>query len=122
MKTLSGIPRKLSKKTERELRALAAMSDDDIDLSDIPEITNWTGAIVGKFYVPRKTPLTIRIDVDVLDWLRSKGSGYQTRLNRILRDAMLVEKPLRVIGAKRPRKKFRRVPARASGRKRATAG
>jgi uncharacterized protein (DUF4415 family) len=121
MKTVSGIPRKLSKKAERELRALAAMSDDDIDLSDIPEITDWTGGIIGKFYVPRKTPLTIRIDVDVLAWLRSKGAGYQTRLNRILRDAMLVEKPLRVIGSKRQRKKYRRIESRASGRKRASA-
>jgi uncharacterized protein (DUF4415 family) len=121
MKTVSGIPRTLSKKAERELRALAAMSDDDIDLSDAPEITDWTGAIVGKFYVPRKTPLTIRIDVDVLDWLRSKGAGYQTRLNRILRNAMLVERPLRVIGGLRPRKKIRRVTRRTSGRKRASA-
>jgi uncharacterized protein (DUF4415 family) len=121
MKTVSGIPRTLSKKAERELRALAAMSDDDIDLSDAPEITDWTGAIIGKFYVPRKTPLTIRIDVDVLDWLRSKGAGYQTRLNRILRNAMLVEKPLRVIGTRRPRKNMRRVARRASRRKRASA-
>jgi uncharacterized protein (DUF4415 family) len=122
MKRVSGIPRTLSKSAERELRALAAMSDDDIDLSDAPEITDWSSAIMGKFYVPRKTPLTIRIDVDVLAWLRSKGAGYQTRLNRILREAMLVEKPLRVIGSKRPRKKFRQIESRASGRKRATTG
>lgn len=121
MKSVSGIPRRISKKVERELRALAARSDDQIDLSDIPEILDWSGGIVGKFYVPRKTPLTIRIDVDVLDWLRSKGAGYQTRLNRILREAMLVERPLRVIGSKRPRKKYRRIEIRASGRKRATA-
>jgi uncharacterized protein (DUF4415 family) len=121
MKRVSGIPRTLSKKAERELRALAAMSDDEIDLSDAPEITDWTGAVVGKFYRPMKAPLTIRIDVDVLAWLRSKGTGYQTRLNRILRDAMLVEKPLRVIGSKRPRKKIRRVASRVSGRKRASA-
>jgi uncharacterized protein (DUF4415 family) len=122
MKRVSGIPRTLSKKAERELRALAAMSDDDIDLSDAPEITDWSGAVVGLFYRPRKTPLTLRIDVDVLAWLRSKGKGYQTRINRILRDAMLVEKPLRVIGSKRPRKKYRRIESRVSGRKRATAG
>lgn len=120
MKRVSGIPRTLSKSAERELRALAAMSDDEIDLSDAPEITDWSGGIVGAFYRPRKTPLTIRIDVDVLVWLRSKGAGYQTRINRILRDAMLVEKPLHVIGNKRPRKKFRRVANRASGRKRAS--
>jgi uncharacterized protein (DUF4415 family) len=121
MKSVSGIPRKISKKMQQDLRALAARSDDKIDLSDIPEITDWTGGIVGKFYVPRKTPLTVRVDVDVLAWLRSKGAGYQTRLNRILREAMLVENTLRVIGSNRPRKKFRRVASRASGRKRASA-
>jgi uncharacterized protein (DUF4415 family) len=122
MKRVSGIPRKLTKKAEQELRALAAMSDDDIDLSDAPEITNWSGFTVGKFYRPRKTPLTIRIDVDVLAWLRSRGAGYQTRINKILRDAMLVERPLRVIGNRRQRKTYRRVRRSASGRKRAKAG
>jgi uncharacterized protein (DUF4415 family) len=122
MKRISRIPKKLSKKLDRELRALEAMSDDDIDYSDIPQRTDWSGAVVGRFYRPIKTPLTIRIDVDVLEWLKSKGEGYQTRLNRILRDAMLVERPLRVIGSNRTRKKFRRVATRTPGRKRASAG
>jgi uncharacterized protein (DUF4415 family) len=121
MKRISRIPRKLSKKLERELRVLEAMDEDTIDYSDIPQRTDWSGAVVGRFYRPMKTPLTVRIDVDVLAWLRSQGPGYQTRMNRILRDAMLVEKPLRVIGSKRPRKKYRRVESRASGRKRASA-
>jgi uncharacterized protein (DUF4415 family) len=121
MKRISRIPKKLSKKLESELRALEAMSDGDIDYSDIPQRTDWSGAVVGRFYRPLKTPLTVRVDVDVLAWLRSKGAGYQTRLNRILREAMLVEKPLRVIGSKRPRKKYRRIENRTSGRKRASA-
>jgi uncharacterized protein (DUF4415 family) len=121
MKRVSRIPKKLSKKLERELRALEAMSDEDIEYSDIPQRTEWNGAVVGKFYRPIKKPRPVRIDVDVLEWLREKGAGYQTRMNRILRDAMLVEKPLRVIGGKRPRKKFRRVIGRTSGRKRASA-
>jgi uncharacterized protein (DUF4415 family) len=121
IKRISRIPRKLSKKLERELRVLEAMDEDTIDYSDIPQRTDWSGAVVGRFYRPMKTPLTVRIDADVLAWLRSQGPGYQTRMNRILRDAMLVEKPLRVIGSKRPRKKYRRVESRASGRKRASA-
>ena len=44
--------------------------------------------VVGKFYRPIKKPLTIRLDADVLDWLKSKGKGYQTRLNSLLRTAM----------------------------------
>ncbi len=44
--------------------------------------------MVGKFYRPIKKPLTIRLDADVLAWLKSQGKGYQTRLNRWLRTAM----------------------------------
>jgi uncharacterized protein (DUF4415 family) len=36
----------------------------------------------------RKARVTIRLDSDVVDWLKSKGSGYQTRINGILRSAM----------------------------------
>jgi uncharacterized protein (DUF4415 family) len=35
-----------------------------------------------------KQQLTIRLDHDVLNWLKSLGKGYQTRINRILRAAM----------------------------------
>jgi uncharacterized protein (DUF4415 family) len=80
--------RKLSKKQAKELRALAAMPDDKIDLSDIPEVRDWSRAVVGKFYRPIKKPLTIRLDADVLAWLKSDGRGYQTRINRLLRSAM----------------------------------
>jgi uncharacterized protein (DUF4415 family) len=47
--------------------------------------------VQGKFYRPTKTSTTMRLDDDVLFWLRSKGKGYQTRVNAILRDAMLHE-------------------------------
>jgi uncharacterized protein (DUF4415 family) len=43
----------------------------------------------GKFYRPIKQQLTVRVDADVLEWLKSQGSGYQSRLNDILRSAML---------------------------------
>ncbi len=71
-----------------ELERLAAMSDDDIDLSDVPEQTDWSNGVRGRFYKPVKQSTTVRIDADVLHWLRSKGRGYQTRLNAILREAM----------------------------------
>jgi uncharacterized protein (DUF4415 family) len=115
----AGPRRKLSKKLKKELRALKAMGDDDIDFSDIPERTDWSGAIVGRFYHPYKTSLTFRIDEDVLAWLRSGGPGYQTRLNRILRNAMLIAKPLRVIGSKSFPKKAQRVANGTSRPKRA---
>jgi uncharacterized protein (DUF4415 family) len=80
--------RKVNKKQARELANLAAMPDDKIDLTDAPEVLNWRGATVGKFYRPLKKSLTIRLDADVLAWLRAQGGGYQTRINRLLRSAM----------------------------------
>ena len=73
----------------KEIRNLAKMKQKDIDLSDIPEVRDWAGAVVGKFYRPIKKPLTLRVDADVLAWLKSQGKGYQTRINEILRSAMM---------------------------------
>jgi len=80
--------RKVSKKQAKELAALARMPDEKIDLTDAPEIREWRGAVVGKFYRPIKRPVTIRVDADVLAWLKGKGRGYQTRINKLLREAM----------------------------------
>jgi len=71
-----------------ELKALDEMPDEQIDLSDIPEITDWSGAVVGKFYRPVKEAVTVRLDADVVHWLKRDGKGYQTRLNAILRREM----------------------------------
>jgi uncharacterized protein (DUF4415 family) len=68
--------------------ALVRKKSQDIDLSDIPEVTDWSKAVVGKFYRPIKKSLTIRIDADVLAWLKGQGKGYQTKINGILREAM----------------------------------
>ena len=80
--------KKAAKTREQQSAVLKRMKDGEIDLSDIPEITDWSNAVVGKFYRPIKKSLTIRLDADVLAWLKSDGSGYQTRINRILREAM----------------------------------
>ncbi len=80
--------KKATKKKTEELAALSAMPDEDIDLTDIPEITDWSNAVVGRFYRPVKETVTIRLDADVLDWLKQGGKGYQTRVNRILRAVM----------------------------------
>lgn len=79
---------KLTKKQTKQLQALEHMKDEDIDLSDIPEKLDWSNAIVGKFYRPVKKSLTIRIDADVLAWVKRSGKGYQTRINTYLREAM----------------------------------
>ena len=80
--------KRTAKKADEELAALAAMTDEEIDTSDIPEITDWSKAVVGRFYRPLKEAVTIRLDADVLDWLKQGGRGYQTRVNKILRAVM----------------------------------
>lgn len=74
-----------------ELKALAAMPDSQIDHSDIPPLTDafWKNAVRNPFYKPIKQATTVRVDSDVLLWLKGQGKGYQTRINAILRDAML---------------------------------
>ncbi|EFE07400.1 BrnA antitoxin family protein [Citrobacter youngae] len=83
----------LSAQHEAELKALANKPDDDIDYSDIPvtEDEQWSEASRGKFFRPLKTQASVRIDADVMEWLKRPGKGYQTRLNAILREAMLRE-------------------------------
>jgi uncharacterized protein (DUF4415 family) len=80
--------KKASKKQTKELAALAALRDEEIDLTDLPEVLDWSGAVVGKYYRPIKKSLTIRLDADVLAWLKAQGRGYQTRINQMLRAAM----------------------------------
>ena len=79
----------LPTKVQPELLALDELADEDIDLSDIPEITDWSGAERGKFYRPVKQQITLRIDADVIAWFKAKspkGRGYQTNINQALRD------------------------------------
>ncbi|HUE56000.1 MAG TPA: BrnA antitoxin family protein [Candidatus Udaeobacter sp.] len=72
--------RNLARKHAKELAALARMPDEKIDLTDAPEVREWRGAVVGKFYRPNKSPVTIRVDADALAWL--KGQGQQRRERR----------------------------------------
>src|SRR5271169_305474 len=82
---------KITPKQKRELAKLAARPDSEIDFSDIPELTEkfWRNAVRNPFYRPVKKQLTLRLDADVIAWLRRQGKGYQTRANALLRAAML---------------------------------
>jgi uncharacterized protein (DUF4415 family) len=80
--------KKLTAQQSRDIAALAAKTDAAIDFSDMPEVRDWTGAEVGRFFRPVKRPVTIRLDSDVVDWLKSYGRGYQTKANLLLRHAM----------------------------------
>jgi uncharacterized protein (DUF4415 family) len=71
------------------------MKDREIDTTDIPLTADWSKAVVGRFYRPIKKPVTIRLDADVLHWLKGQGNGYQTRINSILRRVMEQSAPKR---------------------------
>jgi uncharacterized protein (DUF4415 family) len=75
----------------REVAQLAAKPDRQIDYSDIPQLppSFWKNAVRNPFYRPIKQQVTVRLDADVIAWLRQPGKGYQSRLNRLLRAAML---------------------------------
>jgi len=68
------------------------MKDEDIDFSDIPEITPEmvARAVLRRNFkpLPRKKQLTLRVDGDVVDWYKKQGRGYQTRINTLLRAYM----------------------------------
>lgn len=98
MKRVEGFP-EMTEEQKKRIEELAALPDSAIDTSDIPEWTDedFANAIrlngrsfseVMKLYKVKKAPITARIDMDILEWLKSKGEGYQTRLNTILREAM----------------------------------
>ena len=63
-----------------------AMSDEDIDYSDIPELDD--DFFKNATFVPAKQLVTMRLDADVVSWLKRNGRGYQTRANKILRSVM----------------------------------
>jgi uncharacterized protein (DUF4415 family) len=89
----------LTPKILAELEALAAMPDDTIDLSDMPEVTDFTGWVRGKFYRPVKKQVTVRLDADVLEYFKAKqggARGYQTAINAALRK--VVEEEMRKAG------------------------
>ena len=84
-------PPALTAKQRKEIAALATQTDEQIDKSDVAALGNdfWKNAVRNPFYKATKQSTTVRLDSDVLQWLKSGGSGYQTRLNAILRDEML---------------------------------
>ena len=90
--TLDTLP-PLTEKQRQHLDALASRPDDQVDLADMPELTDAQLAEMrpATHYRPIKQQITARLDADVLAWLKAGGQGYQTRMNTILRRAMLAE-------------------------------
>ena len=90
-KRVSGTP--MTKEQRRELEALAKRPDSEIDFSDAPPLPEsaWKNAVRGGLYRPVKQAVSLRLDADVIAWLKKDGEGYQTRANQMLRERMLKE-------------------------------
>jgi uncharacterized protein (DUF4415 family) len=75
---------------KRQLAAMAKMPESRIDVSDAPELAAaaWKDAVRG-FYRPVKKAVSLRLDADVIAWLKKDGEGYQTRANQMLRERMM---------------------------------
>ncbi len=78
---------KFTAEQRKRLATLAAMPDDQIDTSDIPERTEYNGPVyIGLVPGPgKKTSVTIRLDEDMVKWFRKQGKGWQTKMNWVLR-------------------------------------
>jgi uncharacterized protein (DUF4415 family) len=87
--------KRATRERQRNVTTVAVKPDAEIDLSEMPEVLDWSGAEIGKFYRPAKKPVTLRLDGDVIGRLRSFGPGYQTRANGLLRHAMESSHPKR---------------------------
>ncbi len=77
---ISNTTRKAYAKRDRALDAAA----------DAPQMPPeyWSNAVIGKYYRPLKTQVSVRLDNEVLDWLKAQGGGHLTRINEILRERM----------------------------------
>jgi len=104
--------KKLTKEQKRDIRAVGVKGDEEIDFSDAPLVLDWRRAKIGQFYRPTKKPVTMRLDSDVIAWLKADGRGYQTKANWLLRQAMRYFSDLGRSG------KRARVPSRRKSRNR----
>ncbi len=82
----------LTAQQRADLQALEELPDDQIDTTDIPETLDWSSAQRGVFFRPVKQQITLRLDADIISWFRAHaqgGRGYQTDINRALREHVI---------------------------------
>lgn len=80
----------INKKMLEELKTLSAMPDEEIDYSDIPDVTNLVGWQPNPLFKPIKAPISAKLDKDVITWLKMHGSA-SSFLNRLCREKMFEE-------------------------------
>ena len=89
----------ITKESETDWERVSNMRDEDIDFSDLPEVTPemFANAIVRRGWepLPAKQQITLRIDRDVINFFREQGQGYQTKINQLLRAYMDAHKAAR---------------------------
>ena len=71
--------------SKERLKELSERSDKSIDYSDIPELDAAFFERAELVYPPGKKSVTIRLDADILAWIKAQGKGYQSRINAVLR-------------------------------------
>lgn len=95
------------KSIKSDLKKLDQLTDEEIDYSDIPPLDDSFVTRPLQDWPPGKQQLTVRIDTDVLQWLKQSGPRYQTRLNAILRAMMDRQASLQKTGKARRRTRRR---------------
>ena len=92
MKTVKFTAETLPPVSKEEWARVDAITDVEIDVSDIPEFKDLSGFHPWeqrRMFKPVKVPITCKLDADIVEWLKQGGKGYQTRLNAILRQVMI---------------------------------
>lgn len=82
---------KITPKTRELYEKRDRSQDADPETRPLPPERWATAMRRDEFFRPIKKQTTVRIDADVLEWLRSKGDGHLTRINEILRERMAAE-------------------------------
>ena len=108
---------KLTEQQKRELEALRNMPDDEIDLSDIPEITDWSGFKMGRFYIPKWKDFSLKLDeyvIDLLDRRLADGQTLDEAVNKALGAQMYrIRFPIRVERAEEAIRRIQESPEEA---------
>jgi uncharacterized protein (DUF4415 family) len=85
----------MKRESRTDLARVQAMKDEEIDLSDSPELDAdfFKDAVL---WPAQKKQITLRLDPEILDFFKAKGKGYQTAINNVLRRYVEAQKNHRV--------------------------